>query len=66
MTKNQKRILAVIAIVFLAFAVITLALPFDKNKLFWLSYIFAVISIFAQVYVLKVAFDGADSTKSKF
>jgi hypothetical protein len=66
MTKNHKRILAVIAIVFVAFTVITVALPFEKNGIFWLSYIFAIISIFAQIYVLKVAFDGADSTKSKF
>jgi hypothetical protein len=66
MTKNQKRILAVIAIVFIAFTVITFAVPFNKNGLFWLSYIFAIISILTQIYVLKVAFDGTDSTKSKF
>jgi signal transduction histidine kinase len=65
MTKNQKRILAVIAIVFVAFTVIAFALPFNKNEIFWLSYIFAIISIFAQIYVLKVAFDGAYSAKSK-
>lgn len=66
MTKNQTRVLAVVIIVLIAFSVIAFAVPFVKTGLFWLSYIFAVISIFAQIYVLKVAFDGAESIKSKF
>ena len=66
MTKNQTRTLAVIIIFFIAFSVIAFAVPFVKTGLFWLSYIFAVISILAQIYVLKIAFDGAESIKSKF
>ena len=66
MTKNQTRILAVVIIVLIAFSVIAFAVPFVKTGLFWMSYIFGVISILAQLYVLKVAFDGAESIKSKF
>lgn len=66
MTKNQKRILAVLVIIFIAYSVVVFAMPFKMNGIFWLSYIFAVISVAAQVYVLKTAFDGAESVKSKF
>jgi hypothetical protein len=65
MTKNQKRVIAIIAIVFIAFTVIVFAVPFKNNILFWLSYVFAVISIFAQIYVLRVAFNGTDSINEK-
>lgn len=65
MTKNQKRIIAAIAIVFVAFCVISLALPFGKNGVFWLSYLFGVLAIAAQVYVVKIAFDGEEGVESK-
>lgn len=68
MAKNEKRTLAVLAIIFVAFSVIVFAIPWAKDGIFWLSYIFAVIAIAAQVYVLKTAFkDGVDeSVRSKF
>lgn len=66
MGKNQKRILTVLAIIFVAFSVVVFALPFKMNGIFWLSYIFAVISVAAQIYVLKTAFDGAENVRSKF
>lgn len=66
MTKNQKRILAVIVIMLIVFSVIAFALPFKKNAVFLLSYLFGVLAIGIQLYVLKVAFAGADTVKSKF
>lgn len=66
MTKNQKRTILVTVIVLIAFSVIAFALPFKMNGLFWLSYLFAVFSILVQLYVLKIAFQGTDSAKSKF
>jgi len=66
MTKNQKRTLIVTIIVFVAFSVVAFALPFKKNGVFWLSYIFSTFAILAQIYVLKVAFSGTESVKSKF
>ncbi len=66
MTKNQKRFLMVIVIALVAFSVVAFAVPFKKNGIFWLSYIFAVISILTQIYVFKVAFNGMKTAKSKF
>lgn len=66
MTKNQKRTYIVLAILFVAFSVIAFAQPFAKNGVFWLAYLFGVISIAIQIYVLKVAFDGKDTVKSKY
>lgn len=66
MTKNQKRTLVVLAIVLIVFSILAFALPFKKNGLFWLSWLFGVLAIAVQVYVLKIAFNGADSVKSNF
>ena len=66
MTKNQKRTIVVLAIVLAAFSVIAFALPFKMNGMFWLSYLFGILAIAIQIYVLKVAFNGTDSVKSKF
>ena len=66
MTKNSKRTLAVLVLIFIVFSVLSFALPFKMNGLFWISYLFGVFSIAVQVYVLKIAFSGVDSVKSKF
>ena len=66
MTQNSKRTLAVLVLIFIVFSVLSFALPFKMNGLFWISYLFGVLSIAVQVYVLKIAFSGADSVKSKF
>ena len=65
MTKNQKRTLIVLAIVLIVFSVLTFALPFKMNGLFWLSYLTGVFAIAIQLYVLRIAFSGAESVKSK-
>lgn len=66
MTKNQKRILVVAAIVLVVFSVIAFAVPFKKNGVFWLAYLFGVIAIATHLYILKTAFSGTESVKSKF
>lgn len=66
MTKNQKRTVIVLAIVLIVFSVLAFALPLKMNGLFWLSYLFGVLAIAVQLYVLKIAFHGTDSVKSKF
>ncbi len=65
MTKNKKRTLAVIAIVFIAFSMISFVVPFKRNDLFWLSYLFGVFAIAIQIYVMKIAFGSGESIKSK-
>lgn len=66
MTKNEKRVCIVIAIILVVFAVISLAIPFVKETVFWLSFVFGVIAIGLQVYILKTAFGKDESPKSKF
>ena len=66
MTKNRKRSIALLGIMLVVFSVIAFALPFKRNGLFWLSYVFGLFSIVVQVYVAKVAFGVTDSLKSKF
>ena len=66
MEKNQKRTVAVLGILLVAFTVISFVVPFLKNGVFWLSYLFGIIAIALQAYVLKTAFSGSESTKSKF
>ncbi len=66
MKKNQIRGLVVILIMLAVFSLIAFLPPFVKTAVFWLSYIFGVISILAQIYVLKTAFDGENIAKSRF
>lgn len=66
MAKNQKRTLIVTIIVFIAFSVVAITLPFKKNGVFWLSYVFSAFAILVQLYVLKMAFSETENVKSKF
>lgn len=66
MNRNQKRIAAVISIILVVFTVISFAVPFEKNSIFWFSWIFGVIAIAMQLYVMKIAFHNAESVRSKF
>lgn len=62
---NKTRFYIIDAAVFVAFTVIAFAVPFAKNGVFWLAYIFGVIAIAAQIYVYPKAFEG-ESARSKF
>lgn len=65
--KNAIRTCVVAAIVLVLFCVIAFAIPFVRTGTFWLAFVFGVVAIAAQLYVMKVAFaDGGDSVKSKF
>ena len=66
MKKTKIRTGVVLAAVFVVFTAAAFAIPFRKNGIFWLSYLFAVVAIGAQVYVLNVAFAGQKSLRSKF
>ena len=62
---NKTRFYIIDAAVFVAFTVIAFAVPFAKNGVFWLAYVFGVIAIAAQIYVYPKAFEG-ESARSKF
>lgn len=66
MKKSEIRSYIVLAIVFAVFTVISFAVPFDRNSIFWFGYIFGVIAIAFQVYFLKISFFVEGDAKSKF
>ncbi len=66
MTKNSKRVFVILAAIIIVFSAIAFVLPLPKNNVFWVSYLFGIISIVVQIYVLKTAFSGTISVKSKF
>ncbi|MBQ8318730.1 MAG: DUF308 domain-containing protein [Lachnospiraceae bacterium] len=66
MGKNEKRGYAILAILFVVFSVIAFAVPFTKNAVFVLAYIFGAIAIAFQIYVFKLSFSHGEDAKSKF
>ena len=58
--KNDIRTLIVLGIVWVAYSVVVVALPFPMNAVFWLSYIFTTLAIAVQIYVLYSAFRKGD------
>ena len=65
MKKTNNRFLIVLAAIFAAFCVISFAVPFVKNGVFWMAFVFGVIAIAVQLYAFPKAFSG-ESAKSKF
>ena len=63
--KNGIRFLVSIGILFVIFNVISFAVPFAKSSVFWISYVFGIIAILVQVAVMKIAFSGTDTARSK-
>ena len=64
-SKNQKRIIIAAAIIFVVFSVIAFAVPFPKGGVLWVTYLFSVISLAVQPFVMKKAFDGENDINSK-
>lgn len=64
--KNKLRVVIVLAIIFVVYTVLTFALPFAKNAVLWVSYIFGAAAIAAQLYVLPKSFAQGESARSKF
>ena len=66
MKKNEIRIYIALAMIFAVFTMISFAVPFDRNGIFWLGYIFGAIAIAFQIYFLKISFFREGDAKSKF
>ena len=66
MTKNKGMAYAVLAISFVLFNVIAFVIPTAKTATFWIAYAFTVIAFASQIAIWKVAFNGANTLKSKF
>lgn len=64
--KQKSSVLAATLIVLILFSVIVFVVPIPKTGVFWLSYVFAVIAVVAQLGFVYVAFGGGSPAKSKF
>lgn len=66
MSKNAVRILVFAGLALVVFNVIAFVVPFAKNAVFWAAYVFGMIAIISQLAVMKLAFNGTESIRSKF
>jgi len=66
MKKSVIRWLAILAAIFVGYHIVVFALPLPKAPVFWLSYIFTLIAMAVQVYVIHTAFYHGEGIKSKF
>ena len=66
MSKNLMRFYISLGIIFVVFTVISFVLPFERNSVFWIAYLFGVLSIGVQAYIMPHAFQQGSSVKSKF
>ena len=64
--KNMTRSMIILAIVLVLYCILAFAIPFVRGGVFWLSFVFTLIAICAQFYVLKTSFDHGESARSKF
>jgi len=66
MKKNSARWWVVWAIVLVVYNVIAFAIPFPKNPVFFVSWVFTLIAIAAQIYVIRTSFYHEEGARSKF
>ena len=65
MGKNMLRTYGVLAIIFVVFSVVVFAVPFVKNGVFVLSYLFVLLAIVFQGYAIHKAFSREEPVTSK-
>ena len=65
MKKSPVRWWIVLAAVLVVYNVIVFAIPFPKTPVFFVSWLFTLVAIAAQAYVIHTAF-GGEGTRSKF
>lgn len=66
MKKNAIRWWVVLGVVLVVYNVLAFTLPFPKTAVFAVSYLFTMIAILAQIYVIRTAFYRGEGVKSKF
>ena len=66
MKKNTIRWWVILGAVLVVYNVIVFAVPFHKNPVFFLSWLFTLAAIGAQTYVIRTAFYRGEGVKSKF
>lgn len=66
LNEKEKKGLVVLALLFVVYTLIVLAVPFTKGGMFWLTYLFTVAAFGVQAYVFKLSFEKEAGAKSKF
>ena len=66
LNKNAVRIVVLAGIMLVVFNVIVFVVPFARNAVFWVAYAFGMTAIISQLAVMKLAFNGAETIRSKF
>lgn len=66
MNKNLTRFYIALGVTFAVFTVIAFVLPLNRGSVFWLAYLFGVLSIGVQAYIMPRAFRQGSSVRSKF
>lgn len=66
MKKSSVRWWGVLAVVLVVYNVIVFAVPFPKNAVFFVSWVFTLLALVAQVYVVRTAFYQGEGARSKF
>jgi len=66
LSKNAVRVLLFAVIALICFNVIAFVIPVPKNGTFWVSYLFGMLAIALQLVVMRVAFKGKESVRSRF
>lgn len=66
LNEKEKKGLVVLALLFVVYTLIVLAVPFAKGGIFWLTYLFTAAAFGVQAYVFKLSFEKEAGAKSKF
>ena len=66
LNEKEKKGLVVLALLFVVYTLIVLAVPFAKGGMFWLTYLFTAVAFAVQAYVFKLSFEKEAGAKSKF
>lgn len=64
--KTTKQGHLILAILFVIYSAVIFFVPGNKNSVFWLSYLFAIVAIAVQLYIFRLSFRKGGSIKSKF
>lgn len=66
LNEKEKKGVLVLALLFVVYTLIVLAVPFAKGGMFWLTYLFTAVAFGVQAYVFKLSFEKEVGAKSKF
>ena len=66
MKKNTVRFWVLFAVVVALYHVAAFAIPFAKSSVFFISYLFTLVAILSQIYVVKTAANRGRDVRSRF